>query len=60
MNKKVILVTGANRGIGLELVRHLLAQKGFIILFSCRNLSDGRIKYEELSKIYSDITKTIL
>ena len=55
MNKKIILVTGANRGIGLELTRLLLAQKTFSVLFSCRNITDGKVKLAELSKIDSDI-----
>jgi NAD(P)-dependent dehydrogenase (short-subunit alcohol dehydrogenase family) len=36
---KNVLVTGANRGIGLELCRHLLA-RGERVIAACRNVSD--------------------
>ena len=36
-----ILITGSNRGIGLELVRHYLLQDDTLIFSSCRNPSDA-------------------
>ncbi|PFH54003.1 hypothetical protein AMATHDRAFT_53720 [Amanita thiersii Skay4041] len=46
---KVILVTGANTGIGFELVR-LLAQKGHIVYLAARNESAGREAVTKLVK----------
>lgn len=55
MNRKIILITGANRGIGLEIVKQILKQEKFIVLFSCRNIKEGKIKFNELLRFYSDI-----
>src|ERR1700686_2340577 len=40
MDKPVALVTGANKGIGLQIARDLVAQ-GFIVLVGSRNLEHG-------------------
>jgi len=45
--KKIALVTGGNRGIGLEVVRQFLARQFFVVL-SCRNLSEGQSVAESL------------
>ncbi|MEM7038469.1 MAG: SDR family NAD(P)-dependent oxidoreductase [Bacteroidota bacterium] len=39
--KKIILVTGGNRGIGLEICRQLAAE-GHTVLVGCRNLNSGK------------------
>lgn len=40
-NRKIALVTGGNRGIGLQVVRELL-QLEFEVVLSCRNLEEGK------------------
>jgi NAD(P)-dependent dehydrogenase (short-subunit alcohol dehydrogenase family) len=61
-NKKVILVTGANKGIGLEIVRQL-AGKGYTVILTSRNEAKGiaavaQLKNQGLSVDYvqMDIT----
>ena len=46
-DKTIALITGANRGIGLEVVRQLLS-RGFEVVLSCRNLSDGEVALQQL------------
>ena len=46
MSKQTVLVTGANRGIGLGLVK-LLCEKGYRVLATCRNPSSA----PELSEV---------
>jgi NAD(P)-dependent dehydrogenase (short-subunit alcohol dehydrogenase family) len=48
-NKKIALVTGANKGIGLETTRQL-AQKGITVLLGSRDLAKGEAAARELSK----------
>ena len=48
---KIALITGANRGIGLEIGKQLLA-KDFIVLFTMRNMAIGRPIVDEIRKDY--------
>jgi NAD(P)-dependent dehydrogenase (short-subunit alcohol dehydrogenase family) len=46
-NKKVILVTGSNKGIGLEIVRQL-AGKGYTVILTSRNDAKGTAAVTQL------------
>jgi NAD(P)-dependent dehydrogenase (short-subunit alcohol dehydrogenase family) len=48
-NKKIALVTGANKGIGLETVRQL-AQQNITVLLGSRDLAKGEAAARELGK----------
>ncbi|KAK2467376.1 hypothetical protein APHAL10511_000611 [Amanita phalloides] len=52
---KVILVTGANTGIGFELVR-LLAQKGHKVYLAARNETTGKEAAEQLKQENLNVT----
>jgi NAD(P)-dependent dehydrogenase (short-subunit alcohol dehydrogenase family) len=48
---KVVLITGANRGIGLEIGKQLLA-KDFTVVFTMRNMAIGRPIVNDIRKEY--------
>jgi NAD(P)-dependent dehydrogenase (short-subunit alcohol dehydrogenase family) len=48
---KITLITGANRGIGLEIGKQLLA-KDFTVVFTMRNMAIGRPIVNEIRKKY--------
>ena len=48
---KIVLITGANRGIGLEIGKQLLA-KDFTVVFTMRNMAIGRPIVNEIRKDY--------
>ncbi len=48
-NKKIALITGANKGIGLETARQL-GQKGITVLVGARDVSKGKQATEQLTK----------
>ena len=49
-NKEIVLITGANVGLGLEIARKLLSDHGgrFYCLIGCRTPSKGQAAVEEL------------
>lgn len=49
MNRRIALVTGGNRGIGLEVVREL-AQKGLQVVLTARSEEAGRTALVQLSR----------
>ena len=49
MKQKVALVTGANKGIGFEVARHL-AREGFRVFLGARNQEAGRAAAEKLNQ----------
>ena len=48
-NKKIALITGANKGIGLETARQL-GKKEITVLLGARDLKKGKAAAEELRK----------
>ncbi|MCK4853647.1 MAG: SDR family oxidoreductase [Bacteroidales bacterium] len=48
---KVVLITGANRGIGLEIGKQLLAND-FTVVFTMRNMATGRPIVNDIRKEY--------
>ena len=55
MNKTVILVTGANRGIGFTLCKILSSQKNFFIILSSRNQIEGELRTNSLASNPSEV-----
>jgi len=53
-NKKIALVTGANKGIGLETARQL-AQQNITVLLGSRDLAKGEAAARELGKAGLDV-----
>ncbi|MHA2258236.1 MAG: SDR family oxidoreductase [Promethearchaeota archaeon] len=50
LNMKTALVTGANRGIGLEIC-HQLAKEGFIVILTARDEAKGKEAVDKLEKL---------
>ena len=50
MNQKIALVTGANRGIGLEICRQLVALN-FVVILTSRNTQKGQVAVQGLGGI---------
>lgn len=50
MTGKVVIVTGANRGIGVETAR-VLAQRGATVIMACRNLEKAHRAAEQIERL---------
>jgi NAD(P)-dependent dehydrogenase (short-subunit alcohol dehydrogenase family) len=48
LRKKIVAITGSNKGIGLRLVKSLLESKEFIVILTSRNKQNGDKIYQEL------------
>lgn len=48
-DKTIVLVTGANGGIGYELVNQLCAKEGFHVLLGSRSIEKGNAAVKEIS-----------
>lgn len=55
MNKKIALVTGANRGIGLEVVKQLV-ELDFIVFAGSRNTTKVQATTDNIIPIFLDVT----
>ena len=55
--KRIILVTGGNRGIGLAVVKGLAKDKNNTVLLGCRKLSQGKSQTKKLS---DNVTTVVL
>ena len=55
MTKKIALITGANKGIGLEIGRQL-GQQGIIVLLGARDMSKAENAAKQLQKKISKLT----
>ena len=54
MDKKIAVVTGANRGIGLEICRQLAAKK-FKVIMTSRDQTKGKAALEKIAKGNPDV-----
>ena len=65
MTGRVVLVTGADRGIGYETARYLAAEGGYDVVLACRDQDKGmdavqRIKRENPSALATSMQVSVV
>ncbi|WDK12989.1 short chain dehydrogenase [Colletotrichum graminicola] len=59
-SKRIVLITGANTGIGFETIRTLLQSKGpYHIIMESRSLDKGAVAISELEKEFPSTTSSL-
>ncbi|MBU9723537.1 MULTISPECIES: oxidoreductase [Bacillaceae] len=53
MSKKVVVITGANSGLGLETAKHFLSKNDLVVM-AVRDITKGEAAKEELLQLYPD------
>ena len=53
LKSKQIIITGANTGVGFELLKHIVSKEGEVIMF-CRSLERANQAKDEVLKTYPD------
>lgn len=51
LENKIVIITGANSGVGFECSKHILSKNGHLVM-ACRNIKRAEAAKEELLKIY--------
>ncbi|MDF5728269.1 MAG: SDR family oxidoreductase [Rhizonema sp. PD38] len=59
MNEKIVLITGANSGIGLVTASHL-AEQGAGVVLVCRNSDRGATALKNIARVATGIAPTLL
>lgn len=58
--KQVVLVTGGNRGIGLEVVKSLLEDgANYFVFLGCRDLQAGQVLVEKLRQVHGNRVEAV-
>lgn len=53
MNNKIVIITGASSGLGLETAKHFAGQ-GHRVILAVRNTEKGKKAKEEIQRVYPD------
>jgi short-subunit dehydrogenase len=54
MKNRICIVTSANTGIGLEIVRGLAKQRAHVVMMVCQNESKGEAALDQITKEQPD------
>lgn len=50
MTGRVVIVTGADRGVGFETARYLAAEGGYDVILACRDQEKGQLAVQKIRK----------